>query len=286
MIQFNTVSKTLKNGIEKILLIWIILTGCNTVEVPKERLYQFYTNARGDYKHDSIYLYLNNPVDCPIRYYISSSDTALDKKLKRLVPVTLQQKKDTTIKVSGDSLAARTLSFPSTLGDLRKKIIVNKLSLPFPENRSYKIIQGYNGSHSHHRDDKFSCYAIDFGLEKNDTVCAADNGVVVGVIEDYKYGGNDKRLLEHANLITVYHPHSGLFTQYVHLVYRGSFVSLGDKVRRGQPIGLAGTTGFTDVEHLHFNVLAPAIDGLQSVKIAFEEGYEGENLKRHDRVKK
>jgi murein DD-endopeptidase MepM/ murein hydrolase activator NlpD len=265
----------------------MILAGCNHVEIPKYKHYQFYTNARVYVENDTIYFYLNNPVKCPLRYYISSSDSSFNKKLTNFKPITLQQKKDTVLKIAGDSGIIKTITYPNFLGDVNQKITKNNISLPFPKGRHYNVIQGYNGKHSHNM-DKYSRYAIDFNLKKNDTICAADSGVVVGVIKDYSYGGDDKRLLLHANLITIYHPHSGLFTQYCHLVHDGSLVALGNKVQLGQPIGLSGETGFTDTEHLHFNVLVPVPtdEGLNSVKISFIEGYEGEKLTKNARVRK
>ena len=55
--------------------------------------------------------------------------------------------------------------------------------------------------------------------------------------------------------IAIYHTQSGLYTQYVHLNHKGVLVKLGDYVKKGQPIGISGMTGFTTIEHLHFNVI-------------------------------
>ena len=172
------------------------------------------------------------------------------------------------------------------MGDLDRKIDYNKMGLPFCKGKSYKIVQGFNGQYSHHTD--YSRYAIDFGLQTNDTICAADDGFVVGVIKDYTIGGNDKRLQEFANYITLYHPHSGLYTQYAHLKYNGSLVKVGDIVKQGQAIGLSGMTGFTSKAHLHFNVLIPCPpkDGFKSTPIDFIEHYNGNSLKINDIVKK
>jgi murein DD-endopeptidase MepM/ murein hydrolase activator NlpD len=268
-------------------ILSIILTGCSNVEIPEEQYYQFYTSAKQYFKNDSICIYLNNPISCPLRYYVSSSDSALDKMLNSFKPLTLKEKKDTVLKIAADSSALGTIAHFNSFGDLNKKVIINKISLPFPKKRKYKINQGYNGKYSHNIDD-YSRFSIDFNLKTNDTICAADDGIVVGVISDYKYGGDDERLKQHANFITLYHPHSGLFTQYVHLRYKGSLVALDDSVIMGQPIGISGETGFTDGEHLHFSALIPvdAHHSLNSVKTAFIEGYEGENLAKGDRVEK
>jgi murein DD-endopeptidase MepM/ murein hydrolase activator NlpD len=190
------------------------------------------------------------------------------------------------IQVNSNSSGKVETFWGACMGDLDRKIDYNKIDLPFCKGKSYKIVQGYNGQYSHHTD--YSRYAIDFGLQTNDTICAADDGFVVGVIKGYTIGGNDKRLEEFANYITLYHPHSGLYTQYAHLKYNGSLVKVGDIVKQGQAIGLAGMTGFTSIAHLHFNVLIPCPpkDGFKSTPIEFIEHYSGNSLRINDIVKK
>ena len=77
-----------------------------------------------------------------------------------------------------------------------------------------------------------------------------------------------------------------LYTQYVHLTHSGSLVTVGDRVKAEQAIGLSGKTGQTDIEYLHFNVLKPNSTGMESVPIEFEQGYKGVDLKKGDWIKK
>ncbi|MGJ8734917.1 MAG: M23 family metallopeptidase, partial [Cellulophaga sp.] len=178
------------------------------------------------------------------------------------------------------------IRFSSRLGSLSKKIEQIELELPFPINMEYKVIQGNNTNHTHSSD--WSRYAVDFDLKKNDTICSATNGFVVGVVDKYELGGEGDKWKPYGNYITIYEPISGLFTQYVHLVKNGSFVKVGDEVISGQVIGLSGETGQTDIEHLHFNCLIPANsnDGLKSIPFKFKEGYISEKLNKNDIVKK
>ncbi|WP_307781534.1 M23 family metallopeptidase [Chryseobacterium sp. NKUCC03_KSP] len=91
----------------------------------------------------------------------------------------------------------------------------------------------------------------------------------------------------YSNFITIYHPKSGLFTQYVHLKKDGSFVKVGDAVKRDQPIGLSGATGFASGEHLHFNVLVPEKGKtLKSVPFSFENNLTSQSLKKNMKVTK
>jgi murein DD-endopeptidase MepM/ murein hydrolase activator NlpD len=278
----------------KVFYYFLVLTGtfvgCQSIELPKEKYNQFDLSSIKAYiKNDTLFCLLKNPLDCPLRFYISTSDSTVNKSLQSLYPITFRSKKDTLIifRVLGHPSNQLQTFWGACMGDLDRKVDYNrKMSLPFPKGKSYKIIQGYNGQYSHKTD--YSRYAIDFGLQKNDTICAANDGFVVGVIKDYKVGGDDKRLEDFANYITLYHPQSGLYTQYAHLKYNGNLVNVGDMVKQGQAIGLAGMTGFTSIAHLHFNVLVPCPpkDGFRSIPIEFIENYSGNKLRTNDILKK
>lgn len=96
------------------------------------------------------------------------------------------------------------------------------------------------------------------------TVCAMRDGIVVGVKQDSNRGGRNKKYYNDANYILIYHE-DGAFTQYVHLKYKGSLVKIGDKVKKSQPIGYSGNTGFSTGPHLHFGVFKPTSKGFESV---------------------
>lgn len=270
------------------LLISVLLhTSCQKVDIPNEKYYQFYSNSNVIIKNDSLLCSLNNPLDCPLRFYISTSDDNLNKSLQALQPVIVSCKKDTLIKIKIKGISHNVKTFWKTmLGDPNNKIVYKKVSLPFCKGKSYKVIQGYDGWFFHNTD--YLRYSIDFGLKLNDTICAADDGFVVGVVKDYKVGGRAKSLEPYANFITIYHPQTGLLTQYVHLKFAGSFVKVGDVVKQGQALGLVGLTGRTTIEHLHFNVLKPIEneDGSKSVPIEFVENYRGKDLRNNCVVKK
>lgn len=260
--------------------ICLLLAYCKTV--PKKLLFQAQTATRYSYKNDTIYLSLDNPLKCPMRYYLSSSDSIFNLKLKKYRVIVLPPQTDTNITIAADSLQVKTLLINTGLGNPAEIPVRNTLALPYPKGKTYKVIQAYDGEYSHH--EPYSKYAIDFSLGIGDTVCAADNGVVVGVISGYKYGGANKKWKQYANYITLYHPHTGLYTQYVHVKCNGALVKIGDSVQRGQAIGLSGKTGWTDVAHLHFNTLVAVKEGLMSVPMEFNDGVTGASLQPGDRV--
>lgn len=122
--------------------------------------------------------------------------------------------------------------------------------LPFKKKRRYKIIQGFSGKFSH--TSKQSRYAIDFKMPIGDTVVAARSGHVVRVVSHFTERG-DKSFRNKANQIVIVHD-DGTFAYYVHLDTNGALVEVNDYVIAGQPIGIAGFTGYTTKPHLHFVV--------------------------------
>ncbi|HEU4496326.1 MAG TPA: M23 family metallopeptidase, partial [Flavobacterium sp.] len=144
---------------------------------------------------------------------------------------------------------------------------------------------GYSGNFSHN--EGISRYALDFSLKIGDTVCAAESGYVVGLVEKYQNSGRDSSWRDYANFITIYNPETGLFTEYVHLKHNGALAAIGNFVNAGQPIALSGMTGWTTVPHLHFVAYFRNKGWVsEPVKAAFAEGYRGEDLQEGDTVKK
>lgn len=121
-------------------------------------------------------------------------------------------------------------------------------SLPFEKSKSYIMVQGYESLFSHHGN-----YAVDFKMKPGTKVMAAREGIVVFVREGNRAGGLGKKYVGKGNGITIKHS-DGTYAHYWHLQYNGALVSVGDTVRRGQHIGLSGSTGFSAFPHLHFEV--------------------------------
>ncbi|MDP5276667.1 M23 family metallopeptidase [Chengkuizengella axinellae] len=83
---------------------------------------------------------------------------------------------------------------------------------------------------------------LDIGAYYNDPVYAAANGTI-------SYTGYDRI---YGNQITINHS-NGVLTRYMHL--NKILVQSGEKVEKGQKIGLVGSTGRSTGPHLHYEIV-------------------------------
>lgn len=264
-----------------LLLLSLFAFACKAL--PEKKLFQFKLDASYQLEGDSLKVNVSNILGCPLRLNAWSKTDSIDRLLKTDFPMVFPAQSDSSFSYYiGSAEEEVKVQFSSTFGDTAQEILDAKISFPFPKGKKVQIIQGYNGKYSHNSD--YSRYAIDFELFIGDTITAVANAWVIGVIEDYVDGGSDRKWRPYANFITLYHPQSHIYTQYVHLDHKGSLVEVGDFVKKGQAIGISGLTGFTDREHLHFNVLQPKGKGMSSMKIDFEDGTKGEELRKGMKV--
>ncbi len=84
-------------------------------------------------------------------------------------------------------------------------------------------------------------YGTDIKMEKGDTIVAVSDGYVAR--SSYGYGFGNLIVLRHTNNIETYYAHLSSY-----------LVSSGTWVNKGEPIGLAGSTGRARGPHLHFEM--------------------------------
>lgn len=168
-----------------------------------------------------------------------------------------------TVPVRGSTLVARIASAdPRRGGEFRLGLQVvpgdpsarpRDVEYGYPlQTSALRIGQGYGGAFSHN--DAQNRYAVDLAAPIGTTVVAARDGVVMQVERDFdkasldreKYGGR-------ANFVRILHD-DGTMAVYAHLKSGGTLAREGQRVRRGQAIGLSGNTGFSGGPHLHFVV--------------------------------
>lgn len=139
-------------------------------------------------------------------------------------------------------------------------------ALPYAGGRSYRVLQGYRSRFSH---TGLEAFAVDFDMPEGTPVHAARSGVVARLEESHSIGCWEDGCGRYANFIVVLHD-DGTTGEYYHLQQDGALVEVGDRVERGQKIGLSGNTGHTTMPHLHFAVYrATEWGNTQSIPVRF-----------------
>ncbi len=128
-------------------------------------------------------------------------------------------------------------------------------ALPFAAGDRHRVTQGFNGTFTHTGPDR---YAVDFPMPEGTVIVAARNGTVLASNDQATTGGIGPQFLalEQVNWVLIRHD-DGTIGSYFHLRPGGVSVRPGQTVRRGQPIGRSGFTGYATEPHLHFHVMAP-----------------------------
>jgi murein DD-endopeptidase MepM/ murein hydrolase activator NlpD len=139
-------------------------------------------------------------------------------------------------------------------------------ALPYASGKSYRVLQGYGSRFSH---TGLEAFAVDFDMPEGTPVHAARPGVVARVEESHSIGCWEDGCGRYANYVVILHD-DGTTGEYYHLQKNGALVEVGDRVARGQKIGLSGNTGHTTMPHLHFAVYrATEWGNTQSIPVRF-----------------
>lgn len=233
----------------------VTIRNCSFHSLPSERLQFFKVDFKETYEENEYQLTIKNPVNCPNRLFLSSPNKEVNALLKNYAPILIEAKADTTISIKGKGNLKGKIKMQLKLGDSKRPIpTASVLPLPYPQGKSYKLLQGNNSNPTHNHSG--SRYAFDFTMNIGDTITSSQDGYVVGVIDGYSGWGYSDKWKPYSNQVMIYDTSAYLFTMYGHLMQHGSLVTVGEYVTIGQPIALSGKTGKTSEEHLHFNVLS------------------------------
>jgi murein DD-endopeptidase MepM/ murein hydrolase activator NlpD len=122
--------------------------------------------------------------------------------------------------------------------------------LPYGDDVSFPIIQGYGAKLSHRGAERFT---LDFGMPVGTPVHAARDGTVVLLEDSFNAGCSREECGRLANFVVLLHS-DGTTGEYFHLERDSVRVRVGERVARGQWLARSGNTGFSTVPHLHFGV--------------------------------
>jgi hypothetical protein len=131
--------------------------------------------------------------------------------------------------------------------------------LPWPVGVTRLCIQGNRGIVSHRGAGE---YSYDFAMPVGSVFCAARAGIVVEVVDVWDGNGFEAP----NNAILVLHEDDTVGV-YAHLRQGGGLVRPGQRVVRGEPLGLSGNVGLSMLPHLHFHVQS----GNRTIPVSFAD---------------
>ena len=108
-----------------------------------------------------------------------------------------------------------------------------------------------------------------FGQE----IIATADGIVTDVITGVRDNvpGTVNNFADIGNMVMIRHP-NGEVSVFAHLKFGSTLVKVGQKVKKGQTIGLCGNSGNSDEPHLHYQLQESNIPAPEStIKVFFEK---------------
>ena len=135
--------------------------------------------------------------------------------------------------------------------------------LPFRKGMKFMVFQGYNGKASHQNES-----ALDFTMPEGTEILASRDGIVVKVEEGNTKSCPEEACKQYNNYVIIYHA-DGTMAEYTHIRKVGALVSVGDKVKAGDPIAFSGNIGWTTGPHLHFVCFLQRMESRSTVPTKF-----------------
>ncbi len=201
-----------------------------------------------------------NPLFCPVQFELWQDG-------KRIVDWVVEPLQTAPLLIKGKPLKhwADDFEYRYRLGRPIKRSDGKPLRPPVPKLGKYLISQGFKGHFSHNQEPNIN--ALDIAMNISDQIHAARDGVVVEVKDDYHMGGVDKYFLDKANFISVLHSDDTMAI-YAHILLGSAVVHVGQKIKAGDPLANAGTSGYSTGPHLHF--VLRANDGKREISLPFQ----------------
>jgi len=140
---------------------------------------------------------------------------------------------------------------------------------PFDPSHPRRLSQGNGGTFTHYGPEQ---YAFDFAMPEGTLVVAARAGRVGYVVDEFSQGGTTAYFKDKANEVLIVHS-DGTLGRYAHIRHHGALVREGQEVAAGTPLAYSGSTGFSSLPHLHFDVrVAPLHAEGHTVPLRFADG--------------
>lgn len=234
-------------------------------------------------------IFVNNNDFCPVsvelKFNLTNLVSTQGNKKVFIVPAETQNHKLTDLEVIKENKGYNfTFKSRTNLGNhLQNKYDKDfEYYLPFGENKSFSVFQGYNGSVTHQNEN-----ALDFDMPVGTEIYAARGGIIVEIIQNNNRHCAKKECEKYNNHLIIYHD-DGSFAGYSHIKKNGAIVKEGDRVETGQLIAYSGNVGYSSGPHLHFVVFLQKLRKSKSLKTLFlvGDGEKAEMLKEKHEYKR
>lgn len=204
-----------------------------------------------------------NPWLAPVQFEVRA-------KGERLLRWVVRPRGEEPVVLNGHPLQWQTgYEYRYLLGKPIPKGDAQPLQPPVPSLGKFRISQGFNGHYSHNEEP--ALHAIDIVMQVGEGIHAARDGVVVAVKDDYHMGGVDRFFVDKANYVRVLHD-DDTFAVYAHILLGSAQVKEGDRVKAGDLLASAGTSGYSTGPHLHFVLQRNDGDNIVSEPFRFTWG--------------
>ena len=163
---------------------------------------------------------------------------------------------------SGDGPVGHRLSMQAWNGRL---VVDQRYALDFMKfNDDRRLVDGDSSSNSHWHS---------YGEEVIAVADGVISGIKEGIIENTplgKYAVSNSLESAAGNYVTL-DIGQGVYAVYAHLKPKSLRVKTGDKIRKGQVLGLIGNSGISDAPHLHFHIMdSNSVFGGEGIPYVFE----------------
>ena len=207
------------------------------------------------------------PVSLKIEFQLNNLTSTFDNNKIYVIPP--MSKKYTLTNLKTISNNAYKFSFKTLVNYGDNNLSLSKIpefiyNLPFSNNKSFQLYQGYNGLITHQNEN-----SLDFTMPIGTEILASRSGIVIKIEEKFNQNCAEKLCAAYNNFILIYHS-DGTFSRYVHLKQNGVLVNVGDQVTENQLIGYSGNVGYSDGPHLHFVVYLQKLNNVETIKTKFK----------------
>lgn len=154
-----------------------------------------------------------------------------------------------------------------TLGRLMTEAPMTQQILPFVVGQKFQVTQIFGGILTSHKGEQTQ-YSVDFGVPLGTPVVATHDGVVALTKTGSRLTGSTETYRGLENLVLIYSASTNTWTTYAHLGPELN-VKLGDRVQKGDLIGVTGPSGMMGGPHLHYAVEMSAVESAKAIPFSF-----------------